>query len=213
MSIDALREFHAKFELKPEKEVPHLPTDPSLLLFRLGFQVEELRELTQAIYDRDLVQIADALVDIVYVAIGTAYWLGLPWDALFAEVHRANLAKTRVSRPGADPTARGGVYDVIKPAGWEPPNLVRILHDAGWVPPYEARDFARGFATGEAAAEPPVRATSAAAGGNSHVRAPGYRRPSQVINKHVYDVLDPVDQARYEWDETISRYVKSGKKS
>ena len=37
----------------------------------------------------------DALIDLTYVAMGTAYMMGLPWQDLWDEVQRANMSKVR----------------------------------------------------------------------------------------------------------------------
>jgi predicted HAD superfamily Cof-like phosphohydrolase len=75
---------------------------------------------------QDLGEQADALVDLVYVAKGTAIMLGLPWDMLWDDVQRANMAK--VHGIGK----RGHLMDAIKPAGWEPPITDEILKSAGY---------------------------------------------------------------------------------
>lgn len=70
---------------------------------------------------------ADALVDLVYIALGTAHMLGLPWDWLWDDVQRANMAKVRGVKPGRD-----HAVDVIKPDGWLGPQTNRILELAGY---------------------------------------------------------------------------------
>ena len=85
---------------------------------------EEVSELSTAISQQNLAEIADALVDIVYVAIGTAVALGLPWEQLWDDVHRANMAK----RAGI--TSRGP--DALKPSGWKGPQTMEILLNAGY---------------------------------------------------------------------------------
>src|SRR3546814_5926129 len=75
---------------------------------------------------QNLAQQADALVDLVYVALGTAVMLGLPWDWLWNDVQRANMAKVRGM------TKRGHAVDVTKPPGWQGPQNQRILDLAGY---------------------------------------------------------------------------------
>lgn len=78
---------------------------------------------------QDLAAQADALVDLVYVAKGTANLLGLPWPELWADVHRANMAKV----PGKK--VRAGVEcmrDALKPEGWDPPHTDDILASVGY---------------------------------------------------------------------------------
>lgn len=65
-------------------------------------------------------------------AVHSCYMLAinarLPWDSLWNEVHRANMAKVRATTP----TQRGGCLDVVKPAGWTPPAIGLRLKEAGW---------------------------------------------------------------------------------
>jgi predicted HAD superfamily Cof-like phosphohydrolase len=95
---------------------------------RVEFLAEELRELSDAVRDGDLPGAADALVDLVVVAKGTAVLLGLPWEECWREVQRANLAKERgVGK-------RGHAVDLVKPPGWRAPDHAPALRAAGWVP-------------------------------------------------------------------------------
>lgn len=87
---------------------------------------EELDEFRDAVLLQDLPAQADALIDLVYFAKGTAVMLGLPWEELWSDVHAANMAKV----PGV--TKRGQVRDVTKPADWVPPATHLILRDYGY---------------------------------------------------------------------------------
>jgi predicted HAD superfamily Cof-like phosphohydrolase len=88
--------------------------------------MEEVKEFMEAIAVEDMAGMADALVDLVYFAKGTAAILGLPWRALFEDVHRANMAKVRgVGK-------RGFAVDLIKPEGWEGPKTMEILKHFGY---------------------------------------------------------------------------------
>lgn len=89
---------------------------------------EELSEFTIAVEDGDLVGQADALVDIVYVALDAAIRLGLPWQELWDDVQRVNMTKVRGI------THRGHALDVKKPDGWEGPKTAEILALAGYTP-------------------------------------------------------------------------------
>jgi predicted HAD superfamily Cof-like phosphohydrolase len=93
---------------------------------RIAFLQEELDELRAAAAANDLAGQADALVDLVYVAKGTALMLGLPWEELWTVVQRANMAKTRGT------TKRGVKADCAKPPGWAPPDLDGALRAAGY---------------------------------------------------------------------------------
>jgi hypothetical protein len=127
-----VREMHEHFDLGVER-VPTLEGRQPLLE-RIHCLQEELNELTTGHLDRDLPGIADALIDLVVFAKGTAVQLGLPWAALFDDVMRANLAKVRgVGK-------RGHVVDLVKPPGWRGPQTADILRAHGWVPPTDKGD-------------------------------------------------------------------------
>lgn len=111
------------------REVPD-----ELLDFRGKFLDEELAEFYKGMADEDIAQMADALVDLVYVAMGTAHLLGLPWEELWDDVQRANMAKVRAASDGSD-SKRGSAWDVVKPEGWVPPDTWRVLERHGWSRP------------------------------------------------------------------------------
>jgi predicted HAD superfamily Cof-like phosphohydrolase len=76
---------------------------------------------------QNMVEMADALIDLVYIAKGTAIMMGLPWEELWSDVQRANMSKERgVGK-------RGHLVDVIKPEGWVGPRTLEILEDNAYV--------------------------------------------------------------------------------
>ena len=54
---------------------------------------EELEELKQAIDNKDLLEVADALTDILYVTYGTGHAFGIDLDSCFNEVQNSNMSK------------------------------------------------------------------------------------------------------------------------
>lgn len=145
--------FHEKFQLLRFQKPGHLTKGK--LRERIEFMQEELNEFIEGCGlvaitttdspgtpvlayedegEQDLAKQADALVDLVYVALGTAVMLGLPWDWLWNDVQRANMAKVR------GVTHRGHAVDVKKPEGWQGPQTERILNIAGYNPNEEQRD-------------------------------------------------------------------------
>ena len=60
---------------------------------RLELISEEFSELAQAIDDRDMIQIADALTDLLYVVYGAGHAFGIDLDECFQEVHSSNMSK------------------------------------------------------------------------------------------------------------------------
>lgn len=86
---------------------------------------DEVQELRDAVAARDLVEAADAIADIVYAAVGTAVELGIPFDAVLAEVHRSNMTKLippiQVREDGK----------ILKGPRYDPPDIAPLLPDGG----------------------------------------------------------------------------------
>jgi predicted HAD superfamily Cof-like phosphohydrolase len=132
-NLDLVRDFHQRFAV-PVARVP-VRLDGADAEFRVKFLREELAEYERALADGDLVKQFDALIDLVYVAYGTALWHGFPLDLGFRLVHAANMTKER-AESAADSearTGRGHTHDIVKPADWESPepHLRRLLEVAG----------------------------------------------------------------------------------
>lgn len=125
--VEDIKAFHQRFKL-PGPQAPEFLGDKELFDFRVGFMREELEEFVEAYNRGDLPEAADALIDLVYVAMGTAYMMGLPWDELWNDVQRANMTKVRAEHPTH--SKRGTTYDVVKPPGWVPPQSATIIERA-----------------------------------------------------------------------------------
>ena len=82
---------------------------------RADFIFEELQEFHEACYKSDMVGAVDGLLDIIYVALGTLYMMGIPVEQCWAAVQKANMAKVRGM------TKRGNLFDATKPEGWVGP--------------------------------------------------------------------------------------------
>src|SRR5687768_5098031 len=121
-NIKDVTAFQRKFGLLSHDKPVHLTKRK--LTERIEFLQEELNEFKEGVEEQDLAKQADALVDLVYVALGTADMLGLPWDWLWADVQRANMAKERGI------TKRGHLVDMVKPEGWVPPLTEWLLKSA-----------------------------------------------------------------------------------
>jgi predicted HAD superfamily Cof-like phosphohydrolase len=115
--------FRRRFELSIAK-APRVPT-PEEAAFRVGHLQEELDELDRACGERDIVEIADALIDLIYVAAGSCLEWGIPFDNVWSEVQRSNMEKIRATSENM--SKRGSTFDVVKPAGWVPPNIEHAL--------------------------------------------------------------------------------------
>jgi len=91
--LNDVAEFHRTFHL-PILESPAIPGEDRCAL-RVNLLQEELDELKDAIRDKDLTAIADALSDLQYVLSGAIleFGLGDKFKALFEEVQRSNMSK------------------------------------------------------------------------------------------------------------------------
>lgn len=112
-----IAKFHAKFNIPQRAEGQ--PIDPDLMRFRIKFLAEELKEANIAAAESNLPDFLDALVDLVYVAIGTAHVFNLDFQHAWRNVQEANMKK--VNRSEENPGKRGHSSDIVKPAGWVAP--------------------------------------------------------------------------------------------
>ena len=137
--LSDIREFHEKFGLAYDGPPRVLPKE--LREFRLRFIHEELDEycaavrglnsLDKATEQEQLEAELDALVDLLYLTLGTAYLQGfLP---IFAEawkrVHQANMSKVRAL--SEKDSKRGSTYDIVKPPGWKAPDHSDLVKAKG----------------------------------------------------------------------------------
>lgn len=116
---DDIITFHNKFKIPPA-ELPTLDVAEGLMDFRVEFMQEEMNEFIDAVQIGDRVKAFDALLDLVYVAMGTAYICRFPWVQGWDAVHAANMLKRRVEHHSE--SKRGSKYDVVKPEGWVAPD-------------------------------------------------------------------------------------------
>lgn len=104
---DALKmvaDFHETFK-HPIQTKPSIPGEDRCKL-RVALIAEELKELETAIWDKDIVEVADALCDIQYVLSGAIleFGLGDKFKELFEEVQRSNMSKACASEEEAQQT-------------------------------------------------------------------------------------------------------------
>lgn len=83
---------------------------------------EELEEYDLACTPEDQL---DALIDSVYWTLGMAYLQGFDFREGWRRVQEANMLKVRAER--ANDSKRGSSFDVVKPPGWQPPNLSDLV--------------------------------------------------------------------------------------
>lgn len=124
IGVENVRAFHNKFGV-PMSPVPAL-LDKAAHEYRAQFMQEELNEFNEAFAEGNLDKAFDALLDLVYVAKGTALIMGCPWDDGWARVQFANMTK-RLAKPDGSDSKRNNPLDVIKPEGFVPPQHWDLL--------------------------------------------------------------------------------------
>lgn len=126
-----ITDFHEKFGLAYNGKPRILPD--SMSLFRIAFMTEELTEyvnshkVVEQSIPHFLDHALDSLVDLVYVALGTAYLHGFDFDEAWRRVHHANMLKVRAT--SSTESKRNSTLDVIKPPGWMPPSHLDLVMD------------------------------------------------------------------------------------
>ena len=107
-------------EVKSKAEFPN----KNIVNLRLNLIKEELEELQEAIKQEDLLEVADALTDILYVTYGAGHAFGIDLDNCFDEVQKSNMSKL-----GADGKP---IYNqdgkVMKGPKYFKPNLKQFLN-------------------------------------------------------------------------------------
>ena len=74
------------------KDKPSFSTD-KINKLRIDLITEELEELAEAMKNKDLLEVADALTDILYVSYGAGHAFGINLDKCFEEVQNSNMSK------------------------------------------------------------------------------------------------------------------------
>jgi predicted HAD superfamily Cof-like phosphohydrolase len=90
-NFESVGEFMQAFgqEVKDKAEFP----DNDTIALRLELILEEVGELREAIGEANIVEVADALTDILYVVYGAGHSFGIDLDKCFEEVHSSNMSK------------------------------------------------------------------------------------------------------------------------
>ncbi len=90
-NFEMVGDFMKKFgqEVKTEPKFP----DNETIALRLELIQEELNELREAVGNADIVEVADALADILYVTYGAGHAFGIDLDKCFEEVQASNMSK------------------------------------------------------------------------------------------------------------------------
>ena len=123
-----VKEFMKAFgqEVKSDAFLPEWP-DKDTRQLRLDLIGEEFQELVESVDDQDMVGVADALTDLLYVVYGAGHAFGIPLDRCFTEVHESNMSK--LDENGKPIYRKDG--KVLKGKNFREPNLKKILYPQG----------------------------------------------------------------------------------
>jgi predicted HAD superfamily Cof-like phosphohydrolase len=102
-------------------EWPHVPPEEVRNLRKLLI-IEEVNELVEASDQGNIVLVADALADLLYVVYGTALAWGIDIGPIFKEVHRSNMSKSHEFSE-----AKAKITKIVKGPDYSPPNLEPLL--------------------------------------------------------------------------------------
>ena len=116
--------FHKKMAL-PAPDFPTL-LEPDVMFGRVEMMLEEIKEAMEAYRTRAstpehqaIAEVTDALIDLVYFALGAVVMMGVPWNMCWDYVQDANMQKELVL--SAQESKRHNVLDVKKPEDWVDP--------------------------------------------------------------------------------------------
>ena len=124
--ITAVQSFHEAFGLGvKESQTADLGIEKNLLRYKL--MREENEEYLDAANNKDLIEVADALGDMLYILCGTILEHGMQYkiDAVFNEIQRSNMSKL-----GGDgkPIYRND-GKVMKGPNYFKPNILKIINE------------------------------------------------------------------------------------
>ena len=102
-----------------------VPTSVSIIseefaLDRFAFLAEETNEYLEAATEGDIVKAVNELLDTIYVALGTLWYMGIPVQECWDAVQKANMAKV-LGPTKRDARRHSPTKDAMKPEGWVGP--------------------------------------------------------------------------------------------
>jgi len=130
--ISAVEEFHDAFGIENKYEPTLTDNDTALLRYKL--MREENEEYLEACENNDLIEVADALGDQLYILCGTILKHGLQdkIEEVFQEIQRSNMSKLDEN---GKPIINDGIIDPTRPVGkvlksteYSQPNIKEILY-------------------------------------------------------------------------------------
>jgi predicted HAD superfamily Cof-like phosphohydrolase len=135
MTVQGIQADVDRFMQMIGQPMPDYPqnVDPAILQLRIDLITEEFDETVDALVKLQqpnldapkervlLAEVADGIVDLLYVAVGTASTLGIDLEEVWEAVQRSNMAKA------GGPVREDGKR--LKPDGWKPPNIAVIIRE------------------------------------------------------------------------------------
>jgi len=120
-NFSSVKKFMSTFgqEVKTKPDFP----DEKIQKLRIDLIEEELSELKDAIKNKDMKEVADALTDILYVTYGAGHAFGIDLDSCFDEVQKSNMSK--LGKDGKPIYNEHG--KVLKGPDYFKPNLEKFL--------------------------------------------------------------------------------------
>ena len=124
--IHAVKEFHTAFAIG-HSEIPKANLGATKNLLRYNLMKEENEEYLEAAKDNDLVEVADALGDMLYILCGTILEHGMQYkiEAVFNEIQRSNMSKLDAN--GKPIYREDG--KVMKGPNYFKPNIYEIINE------------------------------------------------------------------------------------
>jgi predicted HAD superfamily Cof-like phosphohydrolase len=123
-----VQEFHVDFNVAVNTIPTKVPERIQDL--RINLIKEEFDEFVEATQEQDLVKIADALGDILYVVFGAAIAYGIDMEPIVDEIHRSNMSKRF---PDGTVHYREGDHKILKPDTYSPADIWKELIKQGMI--------------------------------------------------------------------------------
>ena len=122
--INAVKKFHKSYELLI-KNSPTVNLDKELIKLRFNLMKEENEEYLEAARKKDIIEVADALGDMLYILCGTIITHGFQYkiEEVFDEIQRSNMSK--LDKSGKPIYRKDG--KVMKGPNYFKPNIKAIL--------------------------------------------------------------------------------------
>jgi predicted HAD superfamily Cof-like phosphohydrolase len=122
-TFEGVKEWHEIFAQWQIARGPVGLLPLSLIQLRISLMREELDELEAAMYNGDLIEIADGIGDLLFTTYGTALAFGINADAVSREILRSNMSKA--AEDGTPILREDG--KVMKGPNYSPPDLQFVL--------------------------------------------------------------------------------------